>query len=340
MDTIDLDQNYRNDVTDTLGGYIRVRRYWEFGKDSMDPLFAVAVDEPKLPAIKDVIKRIKGRGSQIWMPQPITEYHRDLFIGQGDGVSRSFIIPALYTGSVPTLRRGDFGGAKNAIVYERANLLDDDEAAAISGAGGVSFFSNSGAGSVVFDPRFDFFGGNSFRADPTGVVDDPGVITSPVPVNEGHPFYGVAWGYISGSGDIVAELQWLDSGGLPILPNAVGTITAATGDFTPINVQGTAPAGAVEAQLIARRDGSTDTNSWFDCLGITPYERPEWWLPSCAPMVATFFFTANDGENLYASLEARILKPYMTMTDKVTRTHDPRGNLIVKFDLMEVWEFD
>lgn len=338
---IDLDDLYRNDVTDPLSGVEHVRRYWPFGKMSGNPFFMIDHEETDdLDLVNDVIDRLEGRGSQFWFPEPINRFHRDIYCGQGDGVRTTFLVPILPPVGTASFRRESLGGLKNYVTFENGNLVvADDEAAMIAGTGGLEAVYDSGSATIVRDSRLAYYGPASARVTASGSPLNAGLKTSAVPVVAGVTYWGLGWVTTANSVDFLAEIEWLDGGGTPILPNTVGTgVAANTGQWVPIAVQGTAPVGAVEARLICRGDGTVLYQAWYDCLGITSYKDPWWWIPSGAPQVVVFAFVVADAEDVYCSVDARRMFHVRMTSDKISRKQDAMGNLIFRADVIEVWE--
>lgn len=341
MDEIDISDLFKNDVTEPLSGIEHVRRYWSRGKQKMTPFWAIPEDDPDIDNINDIIDRIQGSGSQIWIPHPIARYHKDLYMGQGDGVKSAFLIPALTSGDTPIIRRSSIGGRLASELYDTANLLIDDDAAMLDGTGGLVAYSASGSVALTHSDEFSYFGRKSAKISLTGSVTDPGIRTTAADVVVGETYFGLGWTYTSAQKSLVSEIEWYDAVMAPILPNSVGSLfTGGGGEFVGSYVEGVAPAGAASAILLVRADGILTEDLWFDCLGITPYSDPEWWLPSVSPQVAAFSFVPTDGESLYASIDAKRLVHSRTISDEIKRTYDPKGNLLISADVVEVWEED
>lgn len=337
MDKLKLSNMFKNDVTEQLSGGQNTRRYLPFAKLKGNPAWMVEPDNTNNANVQALIDQLEGKATQFYFSDPIERFHRDVFVGQGDGARLAFPIPFL-TGSDSFSVRGSAAGGKLApTTYDAANLLSDDEAAMVGGLGSLVEVASVGAAVLSRDSDLSYYLAYSALVTPTGSATNYGVETSEVTVSEGEIYTATGWVNTASTEDLLIQIQWYD-GVTPLAPSTmVGT---AGGDFAwvPLTVTDTAPAGATTAKVIARLNAADTEPIWFDCLGLGPLHDPLWWLPSVSPRVAVFAVAPVALETLYVSGLARRLSHWRMTSDEVARHYDPIGNLNISAEVVEIWE--
>jgi hypothetical protein len=350
MGTLATSHLSASSVTPQLSGKRYARSYWPRRKQAYSYQMLTGQDEDQeLLELHDLSQRLEGQAGAIWVRHPQSRTWRGLpaWPTVGDGSTKAFAIPFHEHGGTPVLLKDEGSGQRHITLSyyaDRANLIvDDDEAAMLEGLGSISGV-NLGGGSVTASALHAYYGTQSAMVTPNGSQTGYGLQTSQQTsgIAAGRQYTGFAWvkGSISG---FRARIYWYDSGGSPCTPaySESGADVTTDWNWTPVSVSGTASTNAARAAVQIFYNGTSDAIFWADCIGLTDLESPYWWLPSMAPGVGVVASAPAADAAMESAGTGNVIMRCEVDSDEWADVVDGIGNQQSRLDFVEIfgdWE--
>lgn len=339
-------QLYATDVTEPLSGVEHVRQYWPGPKRSSKVEFALDGADASREWVRALCDQIRPQATVVSLRHPLERWLRRHWVGYGDGTRKEFVAPVhAFTGTARLIVQGS-AGTVIPTLYQAANLLTDDQAAAVASVTGWNANKASGAGTVTLSRSTQDALYGTHAVQVLTSVDscvDPGILSDYVaPITSGHYYTAFAWVLVNSTAPENARVvvTWHDAGAVTT-GTSTGTTTALSHGWNLVQVTDVAPALTVRCKLRVELVGTAASGSLMaaDCIGLAPLRSAEWWLPSLAPGVAVVTSAPAANASVYFSTRSAA---YPVLSYRVVGGSDPAtdgaDNEIWSWDLVETWE--
>ena len=290
-----------------------------------------ATDTATARTVQRILRELRGQLGSVWVREPVSEYHHDVYLGSGDGSRTTWCLRAV---SPSDVRVYVAGAAASATVHAAANLLADDDASMEGSLGSITAVG-TGA-SVARSHSYAAHGEYCAAVSVTSATTGYGLETGAVSVTAGRTYTAVARARGAGI-QAVLKIVWYDSTPAEISTSDSSASTLSLGSWTALSVTGTAPAGAVTAAVRLVTAASSSETLYADALGLAPGDRAEWWLPSEAPALVELASAPASGAAVVARYTGRRCLPVrLVRAAGAARVLTAAGHTELTLDLVEV----
>jgi hypothetical protein len=289
-------------VTDGQTGYRYSRDWFEYNLRSYAwRLARFASTGTLLKEFQAFLDHTRMGGSTCWIRETLPTFSKEMVIGPiGDGSRTTFVVPVWNQGVGSPPDAGIFADGEPvldvAALHYIVNLLDDDQANATAATTGMNAF---GTCAISRSTGLAADGNTSFVVNPTGSVDDYGIISDFVAVTGAETITFMA--AVKGTGNFTLEAEWFTA-----VPASLGSDTAtaeltAWNGWTILSLTVDTHADTTQVKLSIYKTDESDENFYVGCMAINRGDLDKWFLPSEAPAAVEFDTAPTDRQRVTAA---------------------------------------